>query len=364
MAEGLSMDSERHGTVDEHLLRDEAVVAVPPELESLNGYKPPVMDAAQFHAASEKILSAINTVIDGKAEAAKLALTVLLAQGHLLVEDVPGVGKTLLAKTLARTIDCRVSRIQFTPDLLPSDVTGVSIYNQSSRQFEFRMGAVFANIVIGDEINRASAKTQSALLECMEEHQVTVDGHSYQLAEPFMVVATQNPIEMEGTYPLPEAQRDRFMARISMGYPDKLSEIEMLETHQALSPLAKVTPVVTAADVAAMIHTVQEVFVSQSVKEYTVALGRATRDSARLRLGASPRSLLQLLRAAKATAALDGRNFVLPDDVISVAESVLAHRIILDRKAASSGDTPQSIIRTILASLPISQDAGAESRGS
>ncbi|UKA63910.1 AAA family ATPase [Arthrobacter sp. FW306-04-A] len=358
------MDSKRHGTVDEPLLRDEAVVALPPERETLNGHKLPVMDPAQFHAASEKILAAINKVIDGKAEAAKLALTVLLAQGHLLVEDVPGVGKTLLAKTLARTIDCKVSRIQFTPDLLPSDVTGVSIYNQSSRQFEFRMGAVFANIVIGDEINRASAKTQSALLECMEEHQVTVDGHSYQLAEPFMVVATQNPIEMEGTYPLPEAQRDRFMARISMGYPDKLSEIEMLETHQAVSPLAKVTPVVTSSDVAAMIATVQQVFVSQSVKEYTVALGRATRDSARLRLGASPRSLLQLLRAAKATAALDGRNFVLPDDVISVAESVLAHRIILDRKAASSGDTPQSIIRAILASLPVSQDTGAERRGS
>ncbi|WP_028266431.1 AAA family ATPase [Arthrobacter sp. MA-N2] len=358
------MDSKRHGAVDEPLLRDEAVVALPSERESFNGHKLAVMDTGQFHTASEKILVAINKVIDGKAEAATLALTVLLAQGHLLVEDVPGVGKTLLAKALARTIDCKVSRIQFTPDLLPSDVTGVSIYNQSSRQFEFRRGAVFANIVIGDEINRASAKTQSALLECMEEHQVTVDGHSYQLAEPFMVVATQNPIEMEGTYPLPEAQRDRFMARISMGYPDKLSEIEMLETHQAVSPLAKAAPVVTSADVAAMIATVQQVFVSQAVKEYTVALGRATRDSARLRLGASPRSLLQLLRAAKATAALDGRDFVLPDDVISVAESVLAHRIILDRKAASSGDTPQSIIRAILASLPVSQDAGAERRGS
>ncbi|MBT8161177.1 MULTISPECIES: MoxR family ATPase [Arthrobacter] len=358
------MDSKRHGTFDEDRLRDDAVAVAPPEHQSPNGHKPAVMDPAQFHTASEKILAVINQVIDGKAEAAKLALTVLLAQGHLLVEDVPGVGKTLLAKTLARTIDCKVSRIQFTPDLLPSDVTGVSIYNQSSRQFEFRMGAVFANIVIGDEINRASAKTQSALLECMEEHQVTVDGFSYQLAEPFMVVATQNPIEMEGTYPLPEAQRDRFMARISMGYPDKLSEIEMLGTHQAVSPLSKITPVVTASDVAAMINTVQRVFVSESVKEYTVGLGRATRDSARLRLGASPRSLLQLLRAAKATAALDGRDFVLPDDVMLVAESVLAHRIILDRKAASSGDTPQSVIRSILASLPVNQESGAERRGS
>ncbi len=280
----------------------------------------------------------------------------LLAQGHLLLEDVPGVGKTLLAKTLARTIDCTVSRIQFTPDLLPSDVTGVSIYNQSSRLFEFRPGAVFANIVIGDEINRASAKTQSALLECMEEHQVTVDGDSYKLDEPFMVVATQNPIEMEGTYPLPEAQRDRFMARISMGYPDKDSEIEMLETHQATSPLAKVSAVVTAADVAAMIASVQQVYVSQAVKEYTVSVGRATRESPLLRLGASPRSMLQLLRAAKATAALDGRDFVLPDDVVNVAESVLAHRIILDRKAASAGETPHSVIRGILNRLPVGQE--------
>lgn len=318
---------------------------------------PAPMEPEAFHAASERVLRAINTVIDGKAEAAKLALTVLLAQGHLLLEDVPGVGKTLLAKTLARTIDCSVSRIQFTPDLLPSDVTGVSIYNQASRMFEFRPGAVFANIVIGDEINRASAKTQSALLECMEEHQVTVDGNSYKLDEPFMVVATQNPIEMEGTYPLPEAQRDRFMARISMGYPDKDSEMEMLETHQATSPLARVTAVVSADEVASMIATVQQVYVSQSIKEYTVALGRATRESSMLRLGASPRSMLQLLRAAKATAALAGRDFVLPDDVVSVAESVLAHRIILDRKAASTGETPQSVIRAILAKVPVGQDA-------
>ncbi|MCQ6269815.1 MoxR family ATPase [Pseudarthrobacter sp. R1] len=327
----------------------------------LNGHRPNAMDSTSFHAASQRILDTINTVIDGKSDAAKLALTVLLAQGHLLLEDVPGVGKTLLAKTLARTIDCTVNRIQFTPDLLPSDVTGVSIYNQSSRLFEFRPGAVFANIVIGDEINRASAKTQSALLECMEEHQVTVDGKSYRLDEPFMVVATQNPIEMEGTYPLPEAQRDRFMARISMGYPDKDSEIEMLETHQATSPLAKVAAVVTTADVAAMIAMVQQVYVSQAVKEYTVSVGRATRESPLLRLGASPRSMLQLLRAAKATAALDGRDFVLPDDVVDVAEAVLAHRIILDRKAAGAGETPHSVLRAILSRLPVTHrpaDAG------
>ncbi len=332
------------------------LAGVSDSVSHLNGHRPAAMDPASFHDAAEHILNTVNTVIDGKSDAAKLALTVLLAQGHLLVEDVPGVGKTLLAKTLARTIDCTVNRIQFTPDLLPSDVTGVSVYNQASRLFEFRPGAVFANIVIGDEINRASAKTQSALLECMEEHQVTVDGNTYKLDEPFMVVATQNPIEMEGTYPLPEAQRDRFMARISMGYPDKDAEIEMLETHQAVSPLAHVSPVVTASDVAAMTATVQQVFVSESVKEYTVSLGRTTRESPLLRLGASPRSLLQLLRAAKATAALDGRDFVLPDDVGNVAEAVLAHRIILDRKAAGAGETPHSVLRGILSRLPVPQE--------
>ena len=353
------MDSHRRTAVNEIDPAGRTFAEVAEPVTQLNGHKAQAMDAAAFHSATRRILDEINTVIDGKSEAAKLALTVLLAQGHLLLEDVPGVGKTLLAKTLARTIDCTVSRIQFTPDLLPSDVTGVSIYNQSSRLFEFRPGAVFANIVIGDEINRASAKTQSALLECMEEHQVTVDGDSYKLDEPFMVVATQNPIEMEGTYPLPEAQRDRFMARISMGYPDEDSEIEMLETHQATSPLANVSAVVTAADVAAMIAAVQQVYVSQAVKEYTVSLGRGTRESPLLRLGASPRSLLQLLRAAKATAALDGRDFVLPDDVVNVAESVLAHRIILDRKAASAGETPHSVIRGILNRLPVSQDLAA-----
>jgi MoxR-like ATPase len=354
---------ESHGrTANDVSAASRIIAGVAEPVSHLNGHRAVAMDAPSFHEASQRILTTINTVIDGKSDAAKLALTVLLAQGHLLLEDVPGVGKTLLAKTLARTIDCTVNRIQFTPDLLPSDVTGVSIYNQSSRLFEFRPGAVFANIVIGDEINRASAKTQSALLECMEEHQVTVDGHSYRLDEPFMVVATQNPIEMEGTYPLPEAQRDRFMARISMGYPDKESEIEMLETHQSASPLAKVSPVVTTAEVAAMIATVQQVFVSQAVKEYTVSVGRATRESALLRLGASPRSMLQLLRAAKATAALDGREFVLPDDVVNVAEAVLAHRIILDRKAAGAGETAHSVLRGILSRLPVAQkpaDTGA-----
>lgn len=313
------------------------------------------LDSARFHQLSESILAQINTVMDGKADAARLALTVLLAEGHLLLEDVPGVGKTMLAKTLARSLDCSVSRIQFTPDLLPSDVTGVSIFNQAKNSFEFRPGAVFANIVIGDEINRASAKTQSALLECMEEHQVTVDGTSYRLAEPFMVIATQNPIEMEGTYPLPEAQRDRFMARISMGYPDAAAEIEMLESHQSSSPLNDVRPVASAAEVAAMINTVHAVYVSPAVKQYIVSLGRASREDPNIRLGASPRALLQLLRAAKATAALAQRDFVLPDDVAANAEAVLTHRIILDRKATSSGQTPASLVKSILSRLPVPQ---------
>ncbi len=317
------------------------------------------MTPTEFRQKSQRILASINTVVDGKARAAELALTVLLARGHLLVEDVPGVGKTLLAKSLARTIDCSVSRIQFTPDLLPSDITGVSIYNQSTREFEFRPGAVFANIVIGDEINRASAKTQSALLESMEEHRVTTDGTSHRLPEPFMVVATQNPIEMEGTYPLPEAQRDRFMARISMGYPDRASEIDMLQTHQSVSPLEAVTAVATVQDIAAMMDSVDAVYVSAPVKEYIVALGRATRESPQLRLGASPRALLQLLRAAKAHAALRQRAFVVPDDVVTMADAVLAHRVILERRSASTGQTASAVIAAILDVLPV----GAGSAG-
>ncbi|WP_125610607.1 AAA family ATPase [Specibacter cremeus] len=323
------------------------------------------LDGEGFDQLCGAVMAGVNTVIDGKPEAVRLALTVFLAQGHLLVEDVPGVGKTMLAKALARTIDCTVSRIQFTPDLLPSDITGVSMFNQASATFEFRPGAVFANIVIGDEINRASAKTQSALLECMEEHQVTVDGTSYRLSEPFMVVATQNPIEMEGTYPLPEAQRDRFMARISMGYPDVTAELAMLETHQSTSPLDGLIPVVDASGVAAMLTRVADVYASAAVKEYAVAIGHATRVHEQLRLGASPRALLQLLRAAKAHAALAGRDFVLPDDLRDLAEPVLAHRLILERRAASLGATVHDVLAGVLASIPVPATAGsAHSSGS
>jgi MoxR-like ATPase len=284
------------------------------------------MDA--FSEASGEIIRTVETVIDGKHEVVEMALTVLLAEGHLLIEDVPGVGKTMLARALARTVDCSVSRIQFTPDLLPADITGVSVYNQSSREFEFKPGPIFANIVIGDEINRASPKTQSALLESMAEHQVTVDGKTYQLTEPFTVVATQNPIEMEGTYALPEAQRDRFMARVSMGYPDHESEMAMLRTREQSSPLDDVHSVVSAAQLLDMIGTVRSVYVSSAVEHYAVAITQATRNDPELRLGASPRATLQLMRAAKARAALAGRDFVLPDDVNALSIPVLAHRLI------------------------------------
>lgn len=316
-------------------------------------HAPRAMDSERFAQLSQSIMTVMNTVIDGKEEAVKLALTVMLAGGHLLLEDVPGVGKTLLAKALARTVDCTVNRIQFTPDLLPSDITGVSIFNQSTQTFEFRPGAIFANLVIGDEINRASAKTQSALLESMAEHQVSVDGTSYTLEEPFMVIATQNPIEMEGTYPLPEAQRDRFMARISMGYPDTTAELAMLETHQSVNPLDSVQPVASAQQVAAMIELVTEIHVSAAVKAYTVDIGQATRAHPDLRLGASPRALLQLLRAAKAASALAGRGFVLPDDIHDLAQHVLAHRLIVERRAASQGVTAASVITEVLAGIAV-----------
>jgi MoxR-like ATPase len=277
---------------------------------------------------SSRLAAAMNSVIEGKQDVVRTAITTLLAEGHLLIEDVPGVGKTMLAKTLARSIDCSVRRVQFTPDLLPSDITGVSVFNQDVRDFEFRPGAIFANVVVGDEINRASPKTQSALLESMEEGQVTVDGTTYTLPRPFIVMATQNPIEMEGTYPLPEAQRDRFLARISMGYPSAASEIEMLDAHAGTSPLETLAPVTDAATVSSMIAAVRSVYASPAIRAYLVDLTHATRTSSALRLGASPRATLHLLRAAKAHAALAGRDHVLPDDAKAVAIPVLAHRLI------------------------------------
>ena len=304
-------------------------------------------------ATAHRIGTAIQSVIDGKADAVRLALIALLAEGHLLIEDVPGVGKTMLAKALARSIDCSVRRVQFTPDLLPSDITGVSAYNQERREFEFKPGPVFANIVVGDEINRASPKTQSALLECMEERHVTVDGTTYQLERPFMVIATQNPVEMEGTYPLPEAQRDRFTARLAIGYPTAVAELEMLDTHGSSSPLDQLEPVATALDVRALIEAVRHVLVASQVKEYIISLCAATRSAPELRLGASPRAALHLLRAARARAALDGRDYVIPDDIQTLAGPVLAHRLLPTAEALVERKLPEQVVARIVEQTPL-----------
>ena len=310
----------------------------------------------EFRAASEAIMANIEQVIEGKHATVRLALAVLLAEGHLLIEDVPGVGKTKLAKALARSIDCSVRRIQFTPDLLPSDVTGVSVYNQETRDFEFKPGAVFANLVVGDEINRASPKTQSALLECMEERQVTVDGTTYELQAPFMVIATQNPIEMEGTNPLPEAQRDRFTARIAMGYPDPRAEMAMLNSHGAHDPLNDIRAVADAALVRRLIATARDVHAAEAVQQYAIALVTATREAPEIRLGASPRCTLQLIRTAKVVAALDGRDYVLPDDLQTLAVPVLAHRIIPTADAQLNRRTTDAIVAEIVHRLPLPLD--------
>jgi len=314
------------------------------------------LSATEFAATTNAIVDNIEKVIEGKTATIRLALSVMLAEGHLLIEDVPGVGKTKLAKALARSIDCTVRRIQFTPDLLPSDVTGVSVYNQEARDFEFKEGAIFANIVVGDEINRASPKTQSALLECMEERQVTVDSVTYELEAPFMVIATQNPIEMEGTYPLPEAQRDRFTARIAMGYPDQASELAMLDTHGAQDPVLDLTPVSDALVIRRMIETCRAIHVEGVVKQYAVNLCNATRESHDLRLGASPRATLQLLRTARAVAAIEGRDYVIPDDLQALAVPVLAHRIIPTAEAQLARRTTDAIVADLVHRLPLPHD--------
>ena len=314
------------------------------------------MSGSEFRSATESIVANIEQVIEGKNATVRLALAVLLAEGHLLIEDVPGVGKTKLAKALARSIDCSVRRIQFTPDLLPSDVTGVSVYNQEAHDFEFKPGAVFANLVVGDKINRASPKTQSALLECMEERQVTVDGTTYELQVPFMVIATQNPIEMEGTYPLPEAQRDRFTARIAMGYPDAGAELAMLDVHGGDDPIYGLAAVSDANVVRQLIATVRDVHVADAVKQYAVNLVNATRESPDLRLGASPRATLHLLRTARAVSALEGRDYVLPDDLQTLAVPVLAHRIIPTAEAQLSRRTTDAIVADLIHRLPLPTD--------
>jgi MoxR-like ATPase len=311
------------------------------------------LEAVNVTERAAAIGGSVERVIEGKAPQIRLALTVLLAGGHLLIEDVPGVGKTMLAKALGRSLDCSVRRIQFTPDLLPGDVTGVSVFNQATREFEFKPGAVFAHIVVGDEINRASPKTQAALLEAMEERQVTVDGHTYLLASPFMVIATQNPVEMEGTYPLPEAQRDRFMARVEMGYPDPAAELRMLETHGEGSALDGISAVADAAAVSSLVQAVERVHVADAVKQYAIDLATATRNSPDLRLGASPRATLHLIKASRAAAALAGRDFVLPDDVQALAVAVLAHRLIPTADAQISRRSPELVVSELVQRTPV-----------
>ena len=307
----------------------------------------------EFQASFERIALNVERTIQGKGEVIRLSLVALMAEGHLLIEDIPGVGKTMLAKSIARSIDCTWRRIQFTPDLLPSDITGVNVWDRKTDEFEFKPGAVFANICLGDEINRASPKTQSALLECMEERQVTVDGITHELEEPFMVIATQNPIEHEGTYPLPESQLDRFMMRLTIGYPNRASELDILDTHGQESVLHELEPVADATEVQGLIKLAREVHVAPSLKKYIVDLTEATRDHPDVYLGASPRASLYLLRSSRAMAASRGRDYVIPDDIKDLIVPVLSHRVLLSPEAQMRGAGTEEVLGTMLGQVPI-----------
>ena len=302
---------------------------------------------------ADRVVASLGTAVHASVETLRLPLLSLLAEGHVLVEDVPGVGKTVLAKALARSLDLSFARVQFTPDLLPADVTGVNVFDQSSAAFRFRPGPVFANIVLVDEINRASPKTQSALLEAMQETQVTVDGSTHALPRPFLVIATQNPVEYEGTYPLPEAQLDRFAVRMAIGYPPLQEEARMLTEQTTEPPLDHLTPVADESEVMAAIEAVRSIYVEESVNRYVVSLLRHTRDDPRLALGASPRAGIALLRLAKARAVIERRDFVAPEDVRAVATAVLSHRLLLGPEARSSGVTGDDLVRAALEGTPV-----------
>jgi MoxR-like ATPase len=302
---------------------------------------------------AEKVIANVEKVIVGKHDEVQLALLALLCQGHLLIEDVPGVGKTMLAKSIARSIGCTFRRIQFTPDMLPSDVTGVSVFNQKTREFEFRPGPVMAQIVLTDEINRATPKTQSALLECMEEQQVTVDGTTYPMARPFLVLATQNPIEYEGTFPLPEAQLDRFMMRISLGYPSPKDEITMMDSQQYVHPVEEIGQVVDFGELLEAQETVKDVYIDDSIKEYIVAVVGETRKHPDVYLGASPRGSLALYKTSRARAAMLGRDYVIPDDIKALAQVTLAHRLIISPSARIKNVDPKAVVEEIISSMPV-----------
>lgn len=304
-------------------------------------------------SAVQRVVGNVERVIVGKAEPVAFSLIAVICHGHVLIEDVPGVGKTVLTKAIARSIGCSFKRIQFTPDLLPSDVTGVSIYNQKTGNFEYRAGPIMAQIVLADEINRATPKTQSAMLEAMEEAQITVDGTSYRLPEPFMVMATQNPIEYEGTFPLPEAQLDRFMMNISLGYPKASDEMNILDTHQHHHPLEDLAQIMTAEELVNIQQQVRAIHVDPTIREYIVAIASATRDHPNIYLGASPRGSLALFRATQALAAMHGRNYVIPDDVKLLARPTLAHRIIVTPAARVRNISSTAILEEILQNVPV-----------
>jgi MoxR-like ATPase len=311
------------------------------------------VEAPRASDLGRRVVANLREVMHAPDETLDFSFLCLLAEGHLIIEDFPGVGKTSLAKSIARSIDCAFSRLQFTPDLLPSDVTGVNVFNQRANEFEFRRGPVFANILLVDEINRASPKTQAALLECMQERQVTVDGVSYQLPPPFMVMATQNPIEYEGTYPLPEAELDRFTMRIAIGYPPLADEAAMLTEQTSDTPIDRLQPVASAQEILGAIEDAKAVYVEESLNRYVVALLRHTRTDSRLYLGASPRAGISLLRVAKARALVAGRDYIKPDDVKAVAPSVLAHRLIVAPEARSAGLGPVELVQDALEHTPV-----------
>ncbi|HNE03118.1 MAG TPA: MoxR family ATPase [Anaerolineales bacterium] len=308
---------------------------------------------ADVKAFGERVMTSLEKVIVGKRQSLELVVIGLLCQGHILIEDVPGVGKTMLARSLARSLDCIFNRIQFTPDMLPSDVTGVSIYNQQKNEFEFRPGPIIGQVILADEINRATPKTQAALLEAMEERQVTVDGVTHAMPKPYIVLATQNPIEYEGTFPLPEAQLDRFLLRMRLGYPSAADEIRIMDDQRLQHPLEGLTPVASGDEVLQMSEAVRQVFISEVVKKYIVDLSTRTRTSQDVYLGASPRGSLFLSRAAQARAALRGRDHVLPDDVKALAMAVLAHRIIVSAAARLRDVSSDRIVQEIVQSTPV-----------